>query len=260
MVEDRGSSREAATKGRIEAAEERAREADGRDELARRRDEAAAARDRAAEERDRDRQRAKDVETVRAQAASDRASAAADRRLAALERERASAERAELVDALRCAHFDDLTGAHRRGFGEDVLRSEIERARRTDEGLVLAFVDVDGLKGVNDRDGHLAGDWLLREVVESIRSNIRSYEPIIRLGGDEFAFAVTGLDADAMRERCALIRADLVRRPSGGHITIGVAELEPGDDLEDLLERADAALVRARAMGTARSGAGAQLY
>jgi diguanylate cyclase (GGDEF)-like protein len=246
---------EAATKGRVQAAEERAREAHMRDELARRRDEAAAARDRVADERDRE----LDADTLRAQAASDRASAAADRRLAARDRERASLERREMLEALRCAHFDDLTGAHRRGFGEDVLRSEIERARRADGRLVVAFVDVDGLKEVNDREGHMAGDRLLQDVVESIRANIRSYEPIIRLGGDEFAFAVAGLDTEAMGERCAVIRAELLRRPSGGHITIGVAELEPGDELEDLLERADAALVRARARRVAGSGAAAQL-
>jgi diguanylate cyclase (GGDEF)-like protein len=242
-------------KGQVQAAEAQMRAADRRDELARRRDVAAAMRDRAADERDRD----LDLETLRAQAASDRASAAADRRLAARDRKRSSQERAQMLDALRCAHLDDLTGAHRRGYGEDLLRSEIERARRADGRLALAFVDVDGLKEVNDQDGHIAGDRLLCDLVDAIRANVRSYEPIIRLGGDEFAFAVTGIDAAGMGERCAVVRADLARRPSCGRVTIGVAELKPDDDLEDLLERADAALVRARTRRSVRAGAGAPL-
>jgi diguanylate cyclase (GGDEF)-like protein len=183
---------------------------------------------------------------IRAEAAADRASAADDRRQAALDREQASKDRAEALQALRRAHFDDLTGAHRRGFGEEVLRAEIERARRSDERLALAFVDVDGLKGVNDTRGHLAGDQLLCDLVQAIKANIRAYEPVIRLGGDEFAFAMLGFDAERMRDRCAVIKADLARRPSGGSISVGITELEPSDDLVDLFRRADEALMEAR--------------
>jgi diguanylate cyclase (GGDEF)-like protein len=251
------------TTRRVGAAERLARDGAKRDEEAARRDLAAAARDRAAEGRDRELTRLAEsleganagerlrAETKRfqAQAAADRASAADDRRLAARDRERASRERAQALEALRCAHFDELTGAHRRGFGEELLRGEIERARRGDGRLAIAFVDVDRLKEVNDSEGHLAGDRLLCEVVRAIRSNIRSYEPIIRLGGDEFAFAMSGFGADDMRERCAVIRAELAQGPSGGTVTIGIAELEPGDELKDLLRRADESLVEARRSG-----------
>jgi diguanylate cyclase (GGDEF)-like protein len=258
---DRASEDEATIARRVSDAERLGREGARRDHEAARRDLAAEARDRAAEKRDRqltireaslkgppvlDRLRA-ELKALRARAAAHRAQAAAHRRLAARDREQAARERGELLEALRRSHFDDLTGAHRRGYGEIVLRDEIERARRSDGRLALGFVDVDGLKEVNDRDGHLAGDRLLCDVVESIRANIRSYEPVIRLGGDEFAFAMSGFDADAMRERCAVIKADLGRRPAAGKITVGIAELEPGDDLKDLLSRADAALVNARA-------------
>jgi diguanylate cyclase (GGDEF)-like protein len=250
-----------ATTNRVGVAEKNVQMAAIRDEQATRRDLAAAARDRAADLRDVEFTRLEgslrgtdsferlqaEAKRHRAQAAVDRASAADDRRLAARDRQRASRERAEALEALRCAHFDDLTGAHRRGFGEEILRAEIERARRMDGRLALAFVDVDGLKEVNDTQGHLAGDRLLCEVVEAIKQNIRSYEPVIRIGGDEFAFAMSGFDADGMRERCTVIKADLARRPSCTGITIGIAELRRGDELADLFLRADAALVRARA-------------
>jgi diguanylate cyclase (GGDEF)-like protein len=260
-LERRASDQEVATTNRVGAAEKYARIAARRDQLAARRDTAAAARDRAAEDRDAElakleallRENGSPLESVvsevkrlRAQAALDRAFSADDRRLAARDRTRSARERVESLEALRGAHFDELTGALRRGFGEERLCAEIERAKRSDGRLVLAIVDVDGLKEVNDRDGHFAGDQLLCDLVAAIRANIRTFGPIVRLGGDEFAFTIAGIDGSDIGERCAVIRADLARRPSGGTFTVGVAELRPDSDLSDLLGRADAALVEAR--------------
>ena len=254
--------RESANDARVDAAEDRSREAEVWDELAERRDREAERRDRLAERRDEEAAALEAdlvvngdgaperllaaVAGLKAAAALDRAQAADDRRLAARDRARAAAERGEVLDALRDAQFDDLTGAHRRGSGEVALCAEIERARRADGSLALAVVDIDGLKHVNDTAGHLAGDALLRDLVAAINSNVRSYEPVVRLGGDEFAFAIGGIDRDGMAERCTVIRADLARRPSGGRFTVGVGELRPDDELADLLGRADAALLEAR--------------
>jgi diguanylate cyclase (GGDEF)-like protein len=263
LITDRASDqgqKEAATADRMQAAEVHARDAARRDALARRRDEAAAERDRAAEQRDRRiselaskhqdgtaaAQVAQHLQDLLASAASDRARAAADRRLAAEDRARAAEERSEALEALVSAHFDELTGAHRRGFGEEMLHAEIERARRRDGRLVFALVDVDGLKEINDTEGHFAGDELLRDVVAAIRANIRSYEPIVRLGGDEFAFTISGMDLNGARDRCTVIQADLARRPSRARITFGCTGLRPDDDLAELYRRADGALVEAR--------------
>jgi diguanylate cyclase (GGDEF)-like protein len=250
------------TIGRVQAAEERSREAEMWDVLADRRDAEAEERDRAAERRDREVASAETAlaadadgpltrllgaaARLRAAAAVDREQAANDRRLAARDRARAAVERRQALGALHDAQFDDLTGAHRRGAGEEALRAEIERARRADGRLVLGIVDVDGLKQVNDTAGHLSGDALLRDLVAAIRGNVRSYEPVVRLGGDEFAFAIGEIGTDGMAERCTVIRADFARRPNGGSFTVGVAELRPEDELSDLLERADAALLGAR--------------
>jgi diguanylate cyclase (GGDEF)-like protein len=188
-----------------------------------------------------------------AAAAHDRERAASDRRLAAEDRAQAAEDRAGALAALRVARCDDLTGAHRRGFGEAVLRGEMDRARRSGERVALVVVDVDGLKDVNDNHGHLAGDSLLKDLVAAIRANIRSHEPVVRLGGDEFAFTIGGVDRAGAEERCAAICADLARRPSHGSITVGIGELGEGDRLDGLLRRADAALVDARAGRLSRS-------
>jgi diguanylate cyclase (GGDEF)-like protein len=255
------ASDETATLSRVTAAEEHALAAARRDDRAKSRDIDAAERDRAAQLRDHEIARAEELispdgpvteglrrqlRTVLAEAAEDRESAATDRRLAAEDRARAAEQRATAVAALRVAHFDDLTGAHRRGFGESVLRGEIDRARRSGKRLVLVIVDVEGLKKVNDARGHLAGDALLQDLVAAIRANIRSYEPIVRLGGDEFAFTIGGVDRAGAEERCAAICADLAKRPSQGRITVGMDELRDGDDLADLFRRADRALLEAR--------------
>src|SRR5438132_6245992 len=85
------------------------------------------------------------------------------------------------------AATDDLTGALRRGTGLAMLQRELDRARRVrGRGTIVAFIDVDGLKRLNDTDGHSAGDQLLRDVVAAIRERVRSYDLVIRYGGDEF--------------------------------------------------------------------------
>jgi diguanylate cyclase (GGDEF)-like protein len=165
---------------------------------------------------------------------------------AARDRERAARERAEVLAELRRAHMDALTGALRREAGEVALLGEMDRARRADGKLVLAFVDVDSLREVNKREGHAAGDALLRQVVSAIRSNIRSYEPIVRYGGDEFVCAMSGLDVSQAERRFVAIKGSLSVDGDNGPISVGLAELHQGDSLRDLINRADKALLMAR--------------
>lgn len=243
------------------AAEERARRAAAIDEAAWHRDLTAQARDRAADRRDREsakierkmgsrgsslRAALTHAAEIRLRAAKDRAHAAEDRAQAARDRERAAAEREQGLAELRRAHLDELTGALRRGAGEEALRGEIERARRGDGRLVLAFVDVDSLREINNRDGHSAGDALLRDVVVAIRSKIRSYEPVVRFGGDEFVCTISGLEMHQAEERFEAIKRALAGSGGGGAVSVGLAELRPGDRLDDLLDRADAALLASR--------------
>jgi diguanylate cyclase (GGDEF)-like protein len=232
---------------RAHTATERFDWADVRDQNSRLRDLAAEARDRSAAARDRaDNDLLGPAVKARAQAGADRAIAASDRERAAADRAQAAIDRKHARAALRDAHFDELTGTYRRGMGSHELECEIDRARRGDRRLVLAFVDVDDLKGFNDREGHAAGDALLIDVVKAMRSRLRSYDPVIRFGGDEFICALANTDlADAHRRfeeiqlALSVIRADC-------SVSVGFAQMRDGDTAEELTSRGDAALYEAK--------------
>ena len=154
------------------------------------------------------------------------------------------------------AALDDLTGALRRGVGMRLLAAEVDRVRRGEGRLVVAFVDVDGLKQVNDGDGHAAGDHLLQTVSRTLRHRLRSYDLVIRYGGDEFLCTMTGAGLEEARAKLALIGAELRSMPGGPRISAGLAELDSDPDLHDtvatLVARADAALYHGREQRLAR--------
>ncbi len=250
-----------AARTRATAAEQRARTAAARDETAWHRDLTAQARDGAADRRDTDsakierkmasrgsslRAALNHAAEIRAAAARDRAQAAEDREQAAVDRQRAAVEREAALADLRRSHLDDLTGAFRRGPGVAALQDEIDRARRGDAPLVLAFVDVDDLRQINNREGHAAGDELLRNVVTALRSQIRSFEPIVRFGGDEFICVVAGVDVPQAERRFRKVQESLQASSASGGISLGLAELRDEDTLSSLIERADAALLQLR--------------
>ncbi|MCA1700117.1 MAG: GGDEF domain-containing protein [Actinobacteria bacterium] len=143
---------------------------------------------------------------------------------------------------MRRAQVDQLTGAFGRELGMAALEHEIDRVRRADGRLVLAFVDVDKLKDVNDRDGHPAGDALLRDVVGAIRSHLRSYDPIVRVGGDEFICVLAATELDEARRRFDAIRQTIKATQPTASISVGYATLRPQDTLTQLIARGDSAL------------------
>jgi diguanylate cyclase (GGDEF)-like protein len=243
---------------RLESAVQRDETAALRDLTARARDRAADARDRAAEAQDRQAGSLVEKEAralaalraVRVSAAQLRAQAADDRARAVADREKAAEDRRQAAEDLRHAHVDQLTGAYGRGMGQVALQHEVDRARRSGRPLVLAFVDVDGLKVVNDRLGHAAGDALLQDVVAAIRLNLRSYDVVtVRMGGDEFICALPEIDLAVSRRRFDDIRAALASRVGGGSISVGLAELGPDDDLQGLTVRGDLALYESKTNG-----------
>jgi diguanylate cyclase (GGDEF)-like protein len=253
--------RHAATSVRAEVSGERDQQALQRDEIARQRDTVAEERDRAAEEHDQESEQQAEalggpdlraipgleaLAKMRTKAAAMRAQAAADRERASRDREAAAKERELLLAELDRAHLDDLTGAYRRGTGETALANEIHRVRRSQETLVLAFVDCDGLKAINDREGHAAGDALLGDLVASLRSGLRPYDPVVRWGGDEFVCAVSDADEEHLRGRFEQLGKALAEGHPDASITVGLATLREEDTLETLLERADVALLKAK--------------
>ena len=135
--------------------------------------------------------------------------------------------------------------------GEVALQHEVDRARRGDGRLVLAFIDVDKLKALNDRDGHGAGDELLKAVVAAMRSRLRSFDPVVRYGGDEFICALAGANPEDATARFDDIQEDLAREHEDAGISVGVVELAGDESLDDLITRGDAALYEAK--GRARN-------
>ena len=142
--------------------------------------------------------------------------------------------------------LDDLTGVLRRGPGMATLAEEIDRARRLSLGLAIAFVDVDGLKAVNDSQGHTAGDAVLRAVATTLRRGLRSYDLVMRYGGDEFVCVLFGADCGGAERLLGDVREDIEEATEGCSVSVGLAELEPDDDAETLIRRADNALLRER--------------
>jgi diguanylate cyclase (GGDEF)-like protein len=258
------TEREATTFERFANQRTRSQTARDRDETATRRDQIAAARDEAGRARD---ARVGSLANALSQpaaavtkqlfrlgleAAGDRARAAEDRQRAATDRADAAREKAALEAALRSAHLDELTGAYRREMGRLALTQEIDRVRRADGRLVVAFVDVDGLKDLNDREGHAAGDRVLQTVVGAIRTNLRSFDPITRYGGDEFVCGLGGADLAEAERRFDTIGV-AIEAEAGVGISVGLVALADGDTADELTERADAAMLEVKAAHHSRS-------
>jgi len=165
-------------------------------------------------------------------AAADRTTAARDRRLAAEDRRRAARYLAE-------AYRDDVTGALSRRPGRERLQAEIDRARRASTPLTVLFFDVDGLKQVNDRQGHRRGDELLAATGTALRTSLRSYDVIVRYGGDEFVCGLPGEGKHTAGESILRVQRALAGLVPEARISAGQAHLLDDDTLDDLIERAD---------------------
>ncbi len=187
----------------------------------------------------------------RAMAAGDRARAAEDRTRAAEARLRAGDDRTRAADDreqarrdLHDAYLDDLTGVYTRGFGLLKPQQEVERAHQSGSSFVLAFVDVDGLKQINDHRGHAGGDEVLRTVGAELKRHLRADDPIVRIGCDEFLCAFTDTALDAAGARMKTITTHLIDGQEEASISSGLAQLRPSEQLEHLIARGDAELYR----------------
>jgi diguanylate cyclase (GGDEF)-like protein len=205
------------------------------DHAADERDRAALARDEAAE--------ARDVRSAMSgdtpQAAGDRALAARDRVAAAFDRVQAAQDRRASAARLQNAYRDDVTGVLSRVAGRDQLSQAVDRAHRVGEPLVIAFLDVDHLKRINDARGHAYGDRLLREVGLALRQALRSYDVLARYGGDEFVCALVDAHLPLAERRFSDIEAIVSSAVEGASVSVGFAELRSGESLEDVIHRAD---------------------
>lgn len=142
----------------------------------------------------------------------------------------------------RAAVTDELTGLwNRRGFTIAATHA-LALADRQGVPVQLLFIDVDGLKRVNDRDGHGAGDAVLAAVGRAIRSVVRDADASARIGGDEFVVLLYGTPSDQVAAVVARLEARLAADAGGPvELSIGVGARAPGDHtvLEELLTVAD---------------------
>lgn len=162
-------------------------------------------------------------------------------------------ERHQMMMAIRSLSLvDELTGLNnRRGFVA-IAEEQLKLARRTGQGLAVAFVDLDGMKRINDSLGHEAGDQALLATATILRSAFRASDVIARLGGDEFVVLALGVNGEAISKLLCRLQESLKshndqipveRRLS---FSVGVAHYDPATStsasVDELIAEADTAM------------------
>jgi diguanylate cyclase (GGDEF)-like protein/PAS domain S-box-containing protein len=160
------------------------------------------------------------------------------------------AEREALIAEVQMmARSDALTGLPNRRALDEHLPREMARALRSDSALCLAIVDIDYFKSYNDTYGHLAGDRVLRDCAAAWDGVLRGEDTILRFGGEEFLVVLPSCGPDDAAGILERLRATT---PNGQTCSAGLAVWRPGESVDDLVGRADAALYQAKDAGRDR--------
>ncbi len=156
---------------------------------------------------------------------------------------------------------DPLTGLHNRRYLEETMKRDISRARRARESLVVAVIDVDHFKRVNDAHGHAVGDRVLLQLAHVLLGGVRTSDLVCRIGGEEFVVVMPRAEIPGAMKRAEAWRSEFAARviegrdrgPVRATISIGVARFrDPGETFSACLGRADEALYAAKRAGRDR--------
>ena len=159
-------------------------------------------------------------------------------------------ERAALLEKLQqSAHTDELTGLPNRRAWEEQLPRELARARRERQSLCVVMLDLDRFKAFNDREGHQAGDRMLKLCAAAWTSQLRATDILARYGGEEFSLVLPGCTLDDGRVLVERLRE---MTPEGQTLSAGIAVWNGVDFAPELVGRADTALYEAKRAGRNR--------
>ena len=155
---------------------------------------------------------------------------------------------------------DMLTGAENRIGMLTKLRELLELVKRRAQQCCVVIMDLDHFKRINDTHGHVIGDQVLAAAVRCVRENLRPYDKVFRYGGEEFLISLQHADAETGRAVIERIRvrlsATMVAHDRGKPIVVtasfGVTSLDPAVTIEESINRADQALLAAKAAGRNR--------
>jgi len=165
----------------------------------------------------------------------------------------------ELSQVSTLVQRDPLTQAMNRRGLEEAFRAEASRAQRYGSALSFLLIDVDDFKKVNDSLGHLGGDRALVHLAQTLHATLRPTDILVRLGGEEFGVMLpstsiedAGIVADRLRRELARRPFVFEGRPCALTFSGGLAQWRGNESLEHWLERADAAMYRAKRAGKDR--------
>jgi diguanylate cyclase (GGDEF)-like protein len=160
------------------------------------------------------------------------------------------------------ANFDLLTGCYNRHYFEEIAKQEFSISKREQTSLKLVMIDIDHFKKINDTYGHLAGDYILREVAGIIQNSLRAYDLLCRYGGEEFILLLRGAISIGDTEKlCERIRthiqdSNFEYRGITINLTISIGACFQDDinelTLGDIIAKADKALYDSKRSGRNR--------
>jgi diguanylate cyclase (GGDEF)-like protein len=153
---------------------------------------------------------------------------------------------------------DGMTGLFNHAFMEQLIGDAINRSKRSKNPLSLLMIDVDSFKQINDTLGHNAGDEVLKQIVKLLEGSKRSTDYLGRWGGDELVMLLTDTNLQGATNLAEKLRSLVENHPFPYHrrltISLGASEYAEQDTVPGFIERADAAMYRAKHGGRNRVG------